>query len=62
MQLDLDRQGYIITNPPQSCLTNISGVYAAGDVISGNYKQAILAAGSGCMAFLEAEKYLAQLK
>lgn len=62
MQLDLDRQGYIITNPPQSCLTNISGVYAAGDVISGNFKQAILAAGSGCMAFLEAEKYLAQLK
>jgi len=61
-QLDLDRQGYILTDPPNSCLTNIAGVYAAGDVVSGNFKQAILAAGSGCQAFLEAEKYLAQLK
>ena len=51
-----------MTDPPNSCLTNIAGVYAAGDVVSGNFKQAILAAGSGFQAFLEAEKYLAQLK
>lgn len=61
-QLDLDRHGYIITNPAGSCLTNTAGVFAAGDVIAGSFKQAVLAAGSGCMAFLEAEKYLAQLK
>lgn len=61
-QLDLDRQGYIITYPNGSCHTNIEGVFAAGDVVSGNFKQAIMAAGSGCMACLEAQKYLAQFK
>jgi len=60
-QLDLDKQGYIITNPVGSCKTSINGVFAAGDVVAGSFKQAIIAAGSGCQAFLEAEKYLAQL-
>ena len=60
--LDLDQQGYILTYPTGSCQTNVSGVFAAGDVVSGNFKQAILAAASGCLACLEAEKYLAQLK
>ncbi|MBR1605094.1 MAG: thioredoxin-disulfide reductase [Alphaproteobacteria bacterium] len=61
-QLDLDRQGYIITYPSGSCRTNLDGIFAAGDVVSGSFKQAIMAAGSGCMACLEAQKYLAQLK
>ena len=61
-QLELDSQGYIITNPVGSSNTNVQGVFAAGDVVSGNFKQAILAAGSGCLAFREAEKYLAELK
>jgi len=61
-QIDLDKQGYIITYPTGSCKTNIDGVFAAGDVVSGNFKQAIVAAGSGCQAFLESEKYLAQIE
>lgn len=61
-QLDLDKQGYILTHPQGSCTTNIRGIFAAGDVVSGHFKQAIIAAGSGCLAFLETEKYLAQLK
>ncbi|MBQ8464982.1 MAG: thioredoxin-disulfide reductase [Alphaproteobacteria bacterium] len=61
-QILLDNQGYIKTQAAGSCLTNIAGIFAAGDVISGNFKQAVLAAGSGCMACLEAEKYLANLK
>lgn len=58
-QLKLDEQGYIKTMAASSCLTSVAGIFAAGDVVSGNFKQAILAAGSGCMACLEAEKYLA---
>lgn len=61
-QLTLDSQGYIMTYPEKSCITSCKGVFAAGDVVSGNYKQAVIAAASGCMAFLEAEKYLAQFK
>lgn len=61
-QLELDKQGYIVTQPTGSSMTSVRGVYAAGDVVSGNFKQAILAAGSGCLAFREAEKYLAELK
>ncbi len=61
-QLDLDNQGYIMTYPEKSCLTSRKGVFAAGDVVSGNSKQAIIAAASGCQAFLEAEKYLAQFE
>jgi len=56
-QLDLDDTGYIITKPGTS-LTNIEGVFAAGDVADKNYRQAITAAGSGCMAAIDAERWL----
>lgn len=59
-KIHLDEAGYIITEGHTS-LTNIPGVFAAGDVADPRYRQAITAAGSGCKAALDAEKYLAEI-
>ena len=59
-QIELDAEGYIVTKG-DSTQTNINGVFAAGDVQMPRFRQAVVAAGTGCMAALEAEKYLSEL-
>ncbi|MFF4208873.1 thioredoxin-disulfide reductase [Streptomyces sp. NPDC001796] len=59
-QLDLDEEGYLKVDAP-STRTNLTGVFGAGDVVDHTYRQAITAAGTGCSAALDAERYLAAL-
>jgi thioredoxin reductase (NADPH) len=59
--IETDQVGYLITDPGTS-KTNIPGVFAAGDVQDPHYRQAVTAAGSGCIAAIDAERYLSELK
>ena len=58
--IDMDNEGYIIAKKPGTSFTNVDGVFAAGDCVDKIYRQAVTAAGMGCMAALEAEKFVAE--
>jgi thioredoxin reductase (NADPH) len=57
-QIELDAEGYVKVEPRSTC-TNLSGVFAAGDLVDNTYRQAITAAGTGCSAAMDAERFLA---
>ena len=56
--LEMDKEGYIVAQKPGTSITNIEGVFAAGDCVDKIYRQAVTAAGMGCMAALDAEKWI----
>ena len=58
--INLDEQGYIVNAEPGTSKTNVEGVFVSGDAADKVYRQAVTAAGTGCMAALDAERYLAE--
>jgi thioredoxin reductase (NADPH) len=59
-QVDLDDNGYVLVKHPTTA-TNLTGVFAAGDLVDHHYRQAVTAAGTGCAAALDAERFIAAL-
>jgi len=60
-QVELDESGYVLVEAPSS-RTNLPGVFAVGDLVDHTYRQAITAAGTGCVGALDAERYIASLE